>query len=112
MAEKRAAHRIAVQLRACYRSSQTVIEGVVSDLSRLGMFLRSDFLDAPGQVVTIDLELPGDAEPVLLALTGAVVRVETAPDHSGMGIRFDQLRDDARRPLANFMIDASYQALR
>jgi S1-C subfamily serine protease len=108
MAEKRAAHRIAVHLRACYRSSQTVIEGVVSDLSRLGMFLRTDFLDTPGQEVAIDLELPGEE---LLQLRGAVVRVETAPDHSGMGIRFDQIPDRARRPLANFMIDASYQSL-
>ncbi len=108
MPEKRAAHRIEVHLRACYRSSQTVIEGVVSDLSRLGMFLRTDFLDIPGQEVTIDLELPGESP---LHLSGAVVRVETEPDHSGMGIRFDQIPDAARRPLANFMIDASYQSL-
>jgi uncharacterized protein (TIGR02266 family) len=109
MAEKRAAHRIAVHLRACYRSSQTVIEGVVSDLSRLGMFLRTDLLEPPGQDVTIDLELPGEPP---FRLAGSVVRVETAPDHSGMGIRFDQIPDHARRPLANFMIDASYQSLR
>jgi uncharacterized protein (TIGR02266 family) len=108
MAEKRNAHRIAVRLRASFRSSQAVIEGWVSDLSRGGLFLQSDYLDEPGTSGTIDLELP-DGEP--LRLPGEVVRVDTNPDRGGMAIRFGALSDDTRRPLANFMIESSYQSL-
>lgn len=113
MPEKRSAHRIAVRLRASFRSDQAVIEGWVSDLSRLGLFLCSDYLDQPGATGTIDLELPDHlVGSTPLRLTGEIVRVETTPDRAGMGIRFDALTDDARRPLANFMIESSYQALR
>jgi uncharacterized protein (TIGR02266 family) len=110
MAEKRSAHRIAVRLRASFRSSQAVIEGWVSDLSRGGLFLRTDYLDEPGSQGTVDLDLPGGDEP--LRLPGAVVRVDTSPDRAGMAIRFDALPTEMRRPLANFMIETSYQALR
>ena len=109
MAEKRSAHRIAVRLRACFRSSGAVIEGWVLDLSRRGLFLRAEFLDEPGATGSIDLELP-DGES--LRLPGEVVRVETSSDHAGMAIRFGNLSDEARRPLANFMMETSYQALR
>ena|SRR5690349_14174429 len=109
MAEKRSAHRIAVRLRGCFRSSSTVIEGWVLDLSRLGLFLRAEFLDIPGTTGSVDLELP-DGES--LQLPCEVVRVDTASDRPGMAFRFGALTDDARRPLANFMIETSYQALR
>ncbi len=110
MAEKRAAQRIAVRLRAMYRSSGAVIDGWVDDLSRLGLFLRSDYLDTLGSEVEIDLDLPGTSRP--LRISGEVVRVETRADRSGMGIRFGSLAEDTRRPLANFMIETSYQTLR
>jgi hypothetical protein len=109
MAEKRSAHRIAVRLRASFRSSQAVIEGYVSDLSRLGLFLRTDYLDTEGSDGTVDLELPGH-EP--LRLPCKVVRVETETDKAGMAIAFGALPEQVRRPLANFMIETSYQSLR
>jgi|SRR5688572_3116450 hypothetical protein len=108
MAEKRSAHRITVKLRASFRSSQAVIEGWVCDLSRLGLFLQADYLDEPGTAGTIDLELP-DGEP--LRLPCEIVRVDMTPEHGGMAIRFGALPDDTRRPLANFMIESSYQSL-
>lgn len=109
MPEKRSAHRIAVRLRGCFRSSQAVIEGWVSDLSRLGLFLESDYLDEPGSLGSVDLELP-DGEQ--LRLPGEIVRVDTDAGRPGMAIRFGDLPDTARRPLANFMIETSYQTLR
>jgi hypothetical protein len=109
MPEKRSAHRIAVRLRASFRSSQAVIDGWVCDLSRLGLFLQSDYLDEPGATGTIDLELPEGAP---LRLPGEIVRVETDSERPGMAIRFGDLPEDTRRPLANFMIETSYQALR
>ena len=108
MAEKRSAHRVPVRLRASFRSQQTVIEGWVLDLSRNGLFLRADHVDAAGSRGTIDLELP---QGTPLRLSGEVVRIVTGGD-AGMAIRFGDLPDEARRPLANFMIESSYQSVR
>jgi uncharacterized protein (TIGR02266 family) len=109
MAEQRTAQRIPVRLRAQYRSSGAIIDGYVDSLSRTGLFLLADLLDTPGTEAVVDLALPGGVEP--LRLTGEVVRVDTRPGRSGMGIRFDALADPARRPLANFMIESTYQSL-
>ncbi len=110
MAEKRAAQRIPVRLRAQYRSNGAVIEGTVDSLSRTGLFLRADLLDTPGTEAVLILDLPGLTAP--LRLPGEVVRVDQHPGRSGMGIRFGALGDGARRPLANFMIESSYSTLR
>ena len=109
MAEKRGASRVSVRLHALYRSGGTLIDGWVDDLSRLGLFLRTDYLDTEGADAIVELELPGQRQPVRLA--GRVVRVDTKPGRPGMGIEFSPLAEDARRPLANFMIESSYQAL-
>jgi len=108
MPEKRSAQRVPVRLTACYRSQAATIEGLVTDLSRGGMFLSSAFLDAPGTSGVIEVALPGQGPP--LCLRGEVVRVASKPE-PGMGIRFHDLPDEIRRPLANFMMEASYQAL-
>lgn len=108
MPEKRCAYRVPVQLPACYRSVAVTIEGTVTDLSRLGMFLCADFLDAPGTSGVVEVTLPGAVQP--LFLRGEIVRVTTG-GQPGMGIRFTQLPDEVRRPLANFMMEASYRAL-
>lgn len=105
MPEKRSAYRVPVQLAACYRSPAATIEGTVTDLSRLGMFLAADFLDTPGTAGVVEVMLPGNVQP--LFLRGEIVRV----GNGGMGIRFGALPDEVRRPLANFMMEASYRAL-
>lgn len=108
LAEKRRGQRVLVNLQANYRSPTVVMEGRIANLSRYGLFLRSEFLDDEGSEVRIDLTLPGEEEPLRIA--GEVVRVDTSPTGSGMGIRFHRLDDAIRRALANFMIERSYAA--
>lgn len=109
MAEKRRGHRIRVNLKARYQSDAAALEGWVANLSRYGMFIRSDFLDDRGAQVRVDLQIPGQEDPIELA--GEVVRVDSSPLSSGMGIRFSSMAAPIRRALANFMIERSYQAL-
>ena len=109
MAEKRRGHRIRVNLKARYQSEAAALEGWVNNLSRYGMFIRSDFLDDQGAQVNVNLTIPGHDDP--LQLVGEVVRVDTRPLSSGMGIRFSSMATPIRRALANFMIERSYQAL-
>ncbi len=108
MAEKRAAHRVPVRVRARFETPSTVIEGWVTDVSRLGLFLRANLIDANGMRGTIDLDLP-QREP--LRLPCEVVRVVAGTD-GGLGMRFGEIPEATRRPLANFMIESSYHSVR
>ena len=103
LSDRRSSQRIPVALRAQYRSSSTVLDGVVEDLSRGGMFIATDALDVLGADARIDLDLPGDG-PV--QLRGEVVRIAHA-GRKGLGIRIAR-DDEARRPLANFMMKSAF----
>src|SRR5688500_4415257 len=105
--DKRTAVRVAVRVPALCRSRGLVIDGLVEDLSRTGLFLRAPELMAAGSSAEIELDLPG--EPPLL-LTAQVVRVEHNPQRAGMGLRLIVEEQD-RRPLANFIM-RQHQTLR
>jgi uncharacterized protein (TIGR02266 family) len=95
--DKRAAVRVPVRVRVQCRALDDVIDGLVEDVSRSGLFLRAARLVHAGSRLEIDLDLPGEET---LRLSAQVVRVERA----GMGVKFVGDRDDSRRPLANFIM--------
>jgi uncharacterized protein (TIGR02266 family) len=99
--ERRAAHRLQVNLPARYASSALSVVGWVANLSRNGMFLRSGYLDEAGAEVSVSFALPDEAQPV--ALRGKVVRVNDGAVCPGMAIRFTQVPDGVKRKLAMFM---------
>ena len=99
--ERRGAHRIQVNLPARYRSEETTLVGWVANVSRHGMFLRSQYVDERGAEVEVSFALPGDRHPV--AVTGRVVRVHESSLCPGMGIRFVQMPVTAKRRLSEFM---------
>ena len=109
LTEKRRSQRVRVNIRAAYRSETVTLYGQVADLSRNGLFLRSDYLDGKGSVVQVEILLPGQDVPLILG--GEVVWVDLRPSCSGMGIQFRQLPGHARRILANFMIEQAYPVL-
>jgi hypothetical protein len=93
--DKREAVRVPVRVRAKCRSSGIVVDGLVEDLSRSGLYLRAPVAIARGSSAEIALDLGEDAP---LYLNVEVVRVEG----DGMGFRF--LDDDSKKPLANFIM--------
>ena len=101
MSDRRIAARIPVALRAQYRSSAVVVDGVVGDLSRTGMFFRTDAADQLGSSGEIEMDLPDQDEPVRLRAT--VVRIDGG-EEPGMGFEFRAMPSDVRLPLANFMM--------
>ena len=98
--DKRAAVRVPVRVRAQCRIEDLVIDGLVEDVSRSGLFLRVGKLVRPGTSAEIELALPGEE---MLKLTVEIVRVESVP-RSGMGARFVGDGERAARPLANFIM--------
>ncbi len=99
--DKRAAVRVPVRARAQCRVQGVVLDGLVEDVSRSGLFLRVGKLVRPGTAAELDLDLPG--EETTLRLTVEIVRVEIEP-RPGLGVRFVGDGDRAARPLANFIM--------
>jgi hypothetical protein len=94
--DKREAVRVPVRVRARCRSEDTVVDGLVEDMSRSGLFMRVPAWIGVGSAAEIVLDLPGSET---LHLIAQVVRV----DDDGIGLRFvDQ--DRTRRTLANFIM--------
>ncbi len=99
--DKREAVRVPVRVHArCRLETGVVVDGLVEDVSRSGMFLamtEDEPMLACGSSTSIALELPGEA---MLQLEAHVVRVE----NSGVGLKFVEGTEPNRRPLANFIM--------
>lgn len=102
--ERRRSNRQAVVLDAQYDSRTMVLRGRVTNLSKTGLFVESEFLDDPGTNVALSLILATDKRP--LAIAGRVARADAEPTKSGMGIQFTDLSDKSRERLARYIEDA------
>jgi hypothetical protein len=98
--DKRAAVRVPVRARAQFRVDGLVIDGLVEDVSRSGLFMRSPRHLDPGSAAELYVDLPGEET---LRLTAEVVRIEASP-RPGMALRFVGDIEPSRRPLANFIM--------
>jgi hypothetical protein len=74
------------------------IDGLVDDLSRTGMFLRTPQSLPPGTSATVCLELPGEQ----VTLRGQVVRIERGA-RAGLGLQFAG-EQPSRRLLVNYLM--------
>ena len=81
-----------------------MLDGVVEDLSRSGMFIVTEAVDVPGADARIDVELPGDGR---VQVRAEVVRVGEREGRRGIAVRIAR-DDEARRPLANFMMRSAF----
>lgn len=101
--ERRQASRHPVQLDAHYDSPAILMQGRVTNLSQSGLFVRSDFLDGPGTLVSLAIQFPSELAP--MRLVGLVARVDSRPRKSGMGIQFTDLSDACQARLARHIKD-------
>lgn len=102
--DKRSAVRVVVQVRARFRAHGVVIDGLVEDVSRSGLFLRSPSQIQPGSPAEIDLELP-DKD---LQLRAEVVRIENG-ERPGMALKFAGALERSHTPLANFIMQQHHE---
>ena len=101
--DKREAVRVPVQARAQCRGRGFIIDGLVEDVSRSGLFLRTSSAIDEGEAAELDLDLPGEST---LRLAVEVVRVVRGPSGVGLGLRFVGPTGPTgpRRTLANFIM--------
>ncbi|MGE0551642.1 MAG: PilZ domain-containing protein [Kofleriaceae bacterium] len=99
--DKREAVRVPVRLKARCHCHGLVIDGTVEDVSRSGLFMRAPKWIRPGSCAELDVDLPGETQP--LRFKAEVVRIEHGSAREGIGFRFQQ-RAETNRPLANFIM--------
>jgi hypothetical protein len=95
--DKREAVRVLVRVRAQCRASGVVVDGLVEDVSRSGMFMRIEAPNGPiarGSSAEIELDVMGEPP---IHLSAEIVRV----DGSGFGLK---LVENGSRPLANLIM--------
>ncbi len=108
--DKREAVRVPVRARAQCRCSGIVIDGLVEDVSRSGLFLRAPKYIRSGSVAELSLDLPGEET---LHLCAEVVRVEHSDERAGMAFRFVDVPEPERsRSLANFIMRHHHESAR
>ena len=98
--DQRAAVRVPVRVRAQCRVQGIVIDGLVEDVSRSGLFMRAPRVVDEGAALELDLDLPGEDT---IHLQAKVVRVQREP-RSGFALKFVGNLELHRRPLANFIM--------
>lgn len=96
--ERRSNGRMPVNTPLIYSGEDLTFEATARDLSRGGVFVKSDLLEPVGAFCRVTL-LP-DAHPAVV-IQGTVCRIVAATEQedrgpSGMGIRFDVVSDAAR----------------
>jgi hypothetical protein len=86
--ETRTARRRAAEMTVEFRQGSLQGKGVIGDVSRRGMYVRSSWIPGTGPVLRLTVHLPGGRT---LDLTGRVVRrvdsASTSPAPSGFGLR-------------------------
>jgi hypothetical protein len=87
-------------VRAQCRVQGIVIDGLVEDVSRSGLFMRAPRMLDEGSALELHLDLPGEDT---LHLRAQVVRIEDEP-RAGMALKFVGDLEGNRRPLANFIM--------
>lgn len=98
--ERRQHRRMAVTLRALYRSPHQTLDTRVSNLSQGGLFLSAPRCDAMGTPAKVELEIPG--EDRRFVFSGEVAWCDM--QGTGIGLRFHEPRREARLALANFLL--------
>jgi hypothetical protein len=98
--DQREAVRVPVRVRARCRVQGIVIDGLVEDVSRSGLFMRAWRVVDEGAALELDLDLPGEDT---IHLHATVVRVQREP-RIGFALKFVGNQEPHRRWLANFIM--------
>jgi uncharacterized protein (TIGR02266 family) len=110
--ERRQWQRILVDLEVDYGDEDNYLFAYIRDISRTGIFVRTNNPEAPGTRLNLRFTPHGSRDP--FELEGEVIWINPyRPGHSdnlhpGMGIRFIDLDPDDRARLAEFVKTFAY----
>jgi len=109
--ERRVHQRILVDLEVDYRSEETFLFAYITDISAMGIFIRTNSPERPGTRLNLRFRPPGLPQ---LELEGSVrwVNPFRPGDYDnlnpGMGVQFENLTADQRDQLVNLVRTFAY----
>ena len=108
--ERRRAPRVLVDWAVDYRASDNFLYAYISDISTLGIFVRTKTPEAPGTRLNLRFTPPGNAS---IELEGQVSWInppkeDDAPRQPGMGIEFINVTDSQRDQLMQLVRTFAY----
>jgi hypothetical protein len=89
--------RTSCRLRAVCVLDANTFDGIITDISTVGMFIKTERSFPPGKPIRISCRLPGLERPLIL--NGEILRSEP----SGIGIRLKSLPADQDRAIRAFI---------
>lgn len=111
-ADRRQYQRILVDLEVDYRCEDTFLFAYITDLSALGIFVRTNNPEPPGTHLNLRFTPPGDEDA--LELEGEVIWINPfRPGHfdninPGMGVRFCDLTPELKQHLVRLVRKIAY----
>jgi type IV pilus assembly protein PilZ len=111
-ADRRRSQRILVDLEVDYQCEDTFLFAYITDLSALGIFIRTNNPEPAGQHLNLRFKLPGEDKP--LELEGEVIWINPfRPGHfdninPGMGVRFIDLTPETKQHLVRLVRKIAY----
>jgi hypothetical protein len=97
--------RKACRLRAVCVLDASTFDGTITDISTVGMFIKTERSFPIGKPIRVSCRLPGLERPLILS--GDIIRSEPA----GIGIRLKGLRAEQERAIRAFINNAEPRAL-
>jgi len=110
--DRRRAQRILINLEVDYHCEETFLFAYITDLSTLGIFVRTNNPEPPGTHLNLSFTLPGDQRQ--LDVEGEVIWInpfrpgDLSNLNPGMGVRFLDLEQEQRRALRRLIRTIAY----
>jgi type IV pilus assembly protein PilZ len=110
--DRRRSQRILVDLEVDYRCEDTFLFAYITDLSALGIFIRTNNPEPAGTLLNLRFALPDDERP--LELEGEVIWINPfRPGHfdninPGMGVRFNDITAELKQRLVRLVRKIAY----
>jgi hypothetical protein len=89
--------RKACQLKAVYVVDAKTFESVITDISTVGMFIKTDAVYPPGKPIRVGCRLPGLERPLIV--NGEILRSE----EFGIGVRIKALTAEQEKAILTFI---------
>lgn len=111
-ADRRQSQRILIDLEVDYRCEDTFLFAYITDLSAIGIFIRTNNPEAPGVHLNLRFTLPGDEKP--LELEGEVIWINPFRPgnfdniNPGMGVRFVEMSKEIKSKLMRLVRKIAY----
>ncbi len=111
-ADRRQSQRILIDLEVDYQCEDTFLFAYITDLSAIGIFIRTNNPEPPGVHLNLRFTLPGDEKP--LELEGEVIWINPFRPgnfdniNPGMGVRFVEMSREIKAKLMRLVRKIAY----